>query len=249
MSTALLTIDKCIAFLSRNESIKVNILCFGDSLTSGYLNNGRLHSPYSKTLKQMIETHYKYLTTLTIIECGVDGELMTNTMEKRLSDNLNALQFNIVILLGGTNDIGNNTAIQRVCKTLTKMYSLVTFQHKTECVAITIPPLQQRESVIRYQWERYLNIDRNKINQFIIEQTKVNSKQNAESKDDSDIKGYIDHRLMHLFDLYAHIKSLSNTEQKDFFDNDGLHFSQYGYCQFGKLVFHTIQPLLNQLLI
>lgn len=44
--------------VSRAATATVRVLCFGDSLTSGYHANGMLHDPYSDTLEEMLAAQY-----------------------------------------------------------------------------------------------------------------------------------------------------------------------------------------------
>ena len=108
---------------THERGFQLNILCFGNSLTEGFLIAIN-YSPYSKTLEQLINKDKKRfkINNCQIINGGVSG--VSNTMVKRLGDLLDMYPekakgnrnksnsgelndiFDFVIILGGTNDIG-----------------------------------------------------------------------------------------------------------------------------------------------
>ena len=85
---------------------QISILCVGDSLTWGYNKNGFLQYPYADTLNEMLAAQFGYKATFHVLESGVSGELVTETMVDRIAEILDKKTFDIVIHLGGTNDIG-----------------------------------------------------------------------------------------------------------------------------------------------
>ena len=144
---------------------QVNILCFGDSLTRGYLDFGMVHIPYANTLKALIEKNYSKSIKLKIIETGVDGELVTDTMLNRITDILKQNSFDIVVFLGGTNDIGTQKKVKQISDTLTKIYDTIIKTYKCQLIAVTVPPALHK----------FKNIDANRdeLNQFIRKQQNV----------------------------------------------------------------------------
>ena len=210
-----------------NEDNIVRILCFGDSLTAGYLNGGSMHIPYSNTLQELIEKEYQQSFKSQVIESGWDGEKLTYSMLTRLTSVLKHNPFDFVIFLGGTNDVGTAQKAQKICEELKKIYNVIMVQNKAKCIALTIPPYG---SVLDQHNNGLFGDTRAKVNGFIRAQVeKPNNNQ------------------MILCDLYDHIHSLDDGSKQKFFDKDGLHFSEYGYTQMGQLVFKTMVPLLDEM--
>ena len=81
----------------------VRILAFGDSLTEGWCHSGTKFHPYTRKLQSLIQSLSK---SVDIVNKGVSGET-TEQMSDRLPLVLNKDgPFDLVIILGGTNDIG-----------------------------------------------------------------------------------------------------------------------------------------------
>ena len=213
MSTLLSTIDECIAFVAEPKTVR--ILCFGDSLTRGYTAGGFKHIPYSNTLERLIQTEYADNTKVYVTESGVDGELVTHKMKERLDANMTQTKYDIVIILGATNDIGSNVSTKEITATLGELYEIITNKDKAKCIAVTIPPYQKDDVYDDLEKKK------NEINEYIKTNQSVHS----------------------VCDLYGYIRGLDKKQRSGFYD-DFLHFTESGYEQFGELVFDTIRPLL-----
>lgn len=90
----------------RSDPYSRNILCFGDSLTSGFFNHGRNFHPYSQRLSQLLNSdgRLKYYVKTS----GKVREMAHGSMTKRLPQVLgNSSRFDWVIILGGTNDVAH----------------------------------------------------------------------------------------------------------------------------------------------
>eukprot|EP01084_Bolivina_argentea_P106516 190572_1 len=209
-----------------NEDVsRLKILCFGDSLTHGYLNMGRQHIPYSNTLQKLIETDYNCFK-LEIIESGVDGEKITFSMVNRITELMKNNTFDIVVVLGGTNDVGTAKKASQIIDALNKIYTLITVKHKAKCIALTIPPYG---GVLSKHNDGDFANTRSEVNKFIVQRC-------ADSNNS-----------MVLCDLYEYIDSSSDESKGKFFDKDGLHFSEHGYDMMGQLVYKVMKLLLNEL--
>ena len=147
------------------ELTPVNILCFGSSLTRGYLDLGRKYIPYSITLQQLIQKDYSKSITLKIIEAGVDGEAVTDTMPDRLENILKNNKFDIVIVQGGGNDIGRNKKLEAIYNGFNKMFDIIIKTYKCQLIIVTIPPLRNPHKSI--------DENRNKLNEFVSKQDNV----------------------------------------------------------------------------
>ncbi|XP_046861515.1 transcription factor SPT20 homolog [Xenia sp. Carnegie-2017] len=96
---------------SRNPSFvelpqTINILCFGDSLTSGFYNHGKGKHPYGIRLNQLLNT--KGVNKYHVESRGMIGEMVHGGMVKRLPKVLNeGLRYDWILILGGTNDVAH----------------------------------------------------------------------------------------------------------------------------------------------
>lgn len=97
-----------IYFASICRAHQIRILCIGDSLTKGYYDSSnykRLH-PYSISLHRLVSRQYgKHFARIDTK--GVGGETVYYSMKKRLSKELQETKYDIVIVLGGINDLVN----------------------------------------------------------------------------------------------------------------------------------------------
>eukprot|EP00484_Ammonia_sp_Unknown_P018053 CAMPEP_0197026724 /NCGR_PEP_ID=MMETSP1384-20130603/6757_1 /TAXON_ID=29189 /ORGANISM="Ammonia sp." /LENGTH=211 /DNA_ID=CAMNT_0042455443 /DNA_START=35 /DNA_END=667 /DNA_ORIENTATION=+ len=149
---------------SSAKCTEISILCFGDSLTAGYTNFGMQHIPYSHFLQELIEKDYAKSIKLKIMESGVDGELVVNSMLNRISEILKKETFDIVLFLGGTNDVGHRKPTKEICTALQKIYDCIE-THKSQWVAVTVPPCKFTTPSI--------DEERNEVNTFIRKQASV----------------------------------------------------------------------------
>lgn len=195
------------------------VLTFGDSLTSGYTNQGMLFHPYSIKLSALLSEQ----NITCVVECGMSGET-TAHMVPRLAELLeegsrSGKQFRIVSILGGTNDLGGSDDI---FGNLLRMY-MKAFEHNARyVVAITIP-----ESL--FTNSKYVN-RRNMTNQQIRQYCQDNE------------------RCL-LLDLEEKIPYFAerNSEKgvNESLWNDPLHMQPLGYDMFGSYVFDLIKDKLE----
>lgn len=89
----------------------LRILCFGDSLTAGYTQYGYRHYPYADHLRAGL----RYLLSTKNIDvevAGLSGDLVQGPMGQylsRINDKCpvdDQRQYDWIIIMGGTNDIG-----------------------------------------------------------------------------------------------------------------------------------------------
>lgn len=211
-----------------DDESHVNILCFGDSLTAGYCNDGREYHPYSKELDRMIKEQLvkddKDDIKINVIESGKFDECVTKTMYHRLEGMLKQNKFDIVIFLGGTNDIGYNVEVQQICSELERIYQLILEHNDGKCklIAVSIPcRLDENAS------NTELSSPKTKINEYIFRYCSGNK--------DNDAVAYCD--------LYKCFNSIDDKEKKKLYDMDQLHFSAKGYNKLAALLFPIIIDL------
>jgi lysophospholipase L1-like esterase len=184
-----------------------NILCFGDSLTAGYYNEGEKFHPYSLKLEEL-------LNDVCVDHIGLSGwtteEMLDNIDNPECEDcvgrkwpglrvQLRKKSYEYCIVLAGTNDLFDLCA-KDIAINLLELYRLV---HKEGCktIALTIPDMRI-ESVMP-------EITNNKqiINKWLKTLSEIT-----------------------VVDI-ASCLSDSNP-----WDNDGLHFTPYGYDTIGTII-------------
>ena len=113
------------------------ILAFGDSLTEGWCDFGTKFHPYTRKLQALIPALSK---SVDVVNRGVSGET-TDQMSERLPLVLNKDgPFDLVIILGGTNDLGLslNKDGEPLFRRLRSLHELA-LRHSPLSVAVTIP--------------------------------------------------------------------------------------------------------------
>jgi lysophospholipase L1-like esterase len=123
--------------LNNNQTL----LCFGDSLTHGMyiLPSGewtKVH-PYSLHLQTL-------LPSTKVIEKGVNGENLSQMLQ-RLPNLLQELQPEVVIILGGTNDLQAKRDASSIIVDLMKIHKTchgyqLSNGHTVKTIVVTIPP-------------------------------------------------------------------------------------------------------------
>lgn len=96
------------------------VLCFGDSLTEGYVARGTIMHPYACRLRALLGSR------CSVEEAGRSGEL-THSMTRRLPLILEAAlaegrPYALVVILGGTNDICHGIDNERVVAQLKELH-------------------------------------------------------------------------------------------------------------------------------
>ncbi|EDO30255.1 predicted protein [Nematostella vectensis] len=90
-----------------NESCTINVLCFGDSLTTGNTDSPIYH-PYTTRLQELLDKNTD-LSERKVHVCvhnfGIDGETVHWGMKYRLPSLLKESYFDWVVILGGANDL------------------------------------------------------------------------------------------------------------------------------------------------
>ena len=101
----------------------LQILAFGDSLTAGYYNYGQDYHPYAKHLEHLFQLAN---IPVQIYVQGVSGERVVPNMVERLRSLLEKVVLcDWIIILGGTNDLGNGLTAEKIFKEgLQPMYEM-----------------------------------------------------------------------------------------------------------------------------
>ena len=84
---------------------KFKILCFGDSLTKGYYLALNKYNPYSNMLSNLLTKHLG--NQFEVVTDGTGGATVHKQMKERLMHLMNLHDFDLVLILGGVNDLVN----------------------------------------------------------------------------------------------------------------------------------------------
>ncbi|KAI9291175.1 SGNH hydrolase [Neoconidiobolus thromboides FSU 785] len=181
----------------------MKILCFGDSITKGYA------SEFST-----------YFEDNTIYNGGENGGLVTE-MENRLTNLLLKNQYDIIILLGGVNDLGSDIEINKIVHGFKKVYQII---NNNKCVKKLI----------------HLTIPFNAFDKFESEK-----KNKMELNDSIEKQLHSDKRI--IFDLNNtefNYLNLNDIERKLYWD-DSIHYSSLDYKLLAKNIFTFYTNLLS----
>ena len=223
-------------FGSRMEE---NILCFGDSLTKGWGPGHENTHPYAAFLADFTERTViksaergmvpEIIEDRTVVESGYSGE-KTNTMVERLPAALKRAHPGLVIILGGTNDLGSPLDISRetIVGNLKELHYLA---HNATAkdgggvhtVHLTIPP----SKFITQDKERDRNLKRIAINRDMQQFAK-------EYNSDDKRRGNV--YVLDLEDIFLPFDVFSSMWLPD-----GLHFTPKGYKEIANMIEHLMK--------
>lgn len=195
------------------------ILAFGDSLTHGmYVQQDgewRKTHPYAIRLQELI-IQAKGDNTTTIIESGISGE-QAKSMAHRLPSDIQKYSPKLVIILGGTNDLGMHSPVEHTIKNILKLHetalkSSISESDPVYTLAMTIPELT---------WTKE-DTGRLKINREIREF--VNRCRNRVA-----------------FLEMEHRFTQKNASNMIYWSPDKVHFSPLGYDMIGQYLYEAIR--------
>ncbi|KAJ3047192.1 hypothetical protein HDU99_009561, partial [Rhizoclosmatium hyalinum] len=116
----------------------LQILLLGDSLTEGYDNYGTSFHPYAIRLESLLaESQVPHKVTVS----GVSGDLAdpsVGSFKRRLETNLSSTKFDVVVILGGTNDLGYQQSPAKVVASLRTLWTLA-LGSGAVVIAMTVP--------------------------------------------------------------------------------------------------------------
>lgn len=232
------------------ENVKtktLNILAFGDSLTAGYYEHGVKYHPYSIRLKQLIEQQFEReqkFECVDIHQKGRSGEKtdhMIDRLDYILHSNASHALFDIVCILGGTNDLVDyeyRPAFE-IFKNLKRLYQIsLETNPSVQLVVMSIP----KSGV---EAKKYIEL-RTEVNKLIREFVAIYNK-NLKVSSVSGIKSEVLNMKPIIFvdieRLIPYNENVSNRMDKIHWD-DTLHMTPAGYDLFGTFVFEHLMALL-----
>lgn len=212
---------------------ELSILCFGASLTAGYYHFGCEYHPYALRLKEKLQAAFP-TTKFTVDEDGLPGDLvikpgrfLPRIKEKCVFSRLSFLRCSLtiavdgsnydwVIVLGGTNDLGRGYPASKIYPALQEVWE-VALDNGAFVLALTIPECSVASTTLDQR--------RNEVNSSILSHK---------------AQGF------YAFDLHGKVPYHSAAEEfrKRIWD-DGLHFTAEGYDLVGEVVGEHLIALLK----
>ncbi len=123
-----------------DQSLPFNIVCFGDSLTLGYLSPTR-HSPFPEHIAYGAYLQEWIATRGHVVIHGVCGETTQDMRARFHADVLEPLP-HVAIILGGTNDLGLGVSLAAIMENLQFFYEQAQ-AYGILPVAVTVPSLRE----------------------------------------------------------------------------------------------------------
>ena len=248
--------------LTIKTSTILNILTFGDSLTAGWYEHGSKYHPYSIELEHLIDLKFKQEKINKHVEINQKGrsgertEHMRGRLSQILHTNTNDI-FNIICILGGTNDLSEYKSKQaiEIFNNLKYLYEMsIESNPNIQLVVISIPQsgvVVPQYMELRTQVNILIQDYVNKYNQKIDSNasTTINSNITTTTTTDTtsttnttttSIKPMIYVDIEHLLP-YNNINT--NTMDTTHWD-DTLHMTPTGYDLFGRIVYEHIEARL-----
>jgi len=207
--------------LSSNETSQISILGFGDSLTAGFpgydpsYRMGNEKSQYSYWLIESAKQ--EGWQNIEFDNKGVPGEL-AQYMLSRLVTLLGKKSYDIIIILGGTNDIGWSIDPLQIFENLRRLW-MTAKESGAKVVACTVPPIGSVYLPVQKSQEA--------LNQKILKEILPNKK------------------ILRI-DLFTALADEEGLLKPDYDAGDGVHFSIEGYKSMGEFIWiEGIYPLLE----
>ncbi|KAK7744844.1 hypothetical protein SLS53_003077 [Cytospora paraplurivora] len=201
----------------------LRILCFGDSLTSGYSQLGTIAHPYSVSLARVLSTAFPRLN----IEAHTDGlpgdAVVTGRFLGRIEPKFltkgGGTPYDWTIILGGTNDLACQSTAGGIYRALRDCWD-VALSKGGRVLACTIP-----EAGVRGKAGERVKARRDELNELI--------------------RGHRQENFF-VFDLASAIPfwSLADAERDKYWD-DHIHLTSAGYDLMGeKIAAHLVELIM-----
>ena len=206
------------------------IICFGDSLTEGWIDNGKSFHPFTNNVYALLTKNNQ---EIKVINSGISGETITVDMMKRLPIVLdNHTQCDILIIQGGTNDILQFPALKTTLHLYQNLLKLIEISVERKIPKVLVLTTMEGYFVksdgatMDQKTSNYLRVDFNQKIRQNIEQMSTNSTKVC------------------ICDMEKHFPmfNLSENDMKMFWD-DFLHPNACGYDQMGEIIFERLKTL------
>jgi lysophospholipase L1-like esterase len=198
----------------------MTIICFGDSLTTGFQSPTPEHpagqeTPYGRYLQEWLGP------SIEIKISGVCGEL-TSEMAMRFRRDVLQHRPKHVVVLGGTNDLGWNARPDDIMKNLVKMYELARASAIIP-VPVTVPSVRVEVSGAGPDARMWLedHVERRRV---------LNGW----------IRDYAVSKQLAWVDLFAATADPETHQLAALYSNDGLHLTTDGYRLLACLLYDRV---------
>ncbi|MBD3352899.1 MAG: hypothetical protein GF364_15560 [Candidatus Lokiarchaeota archaeon] len=223
-----------------NDNPTIIIGCLGNSLTDGhpgfssYWGGGNSQSQYQYWLKKLLKKDFgntiqRYMIDIYFENRGICGQI-TSQIKERLYPSLIEYPFlkhkiDIIIIVGGTNDLGWNLSINEIFENLKEMH-LTCLDEEITPIGATIPPTMFEST------DREYNRRKIQLNQRLID--------------------FFETHNIAFADLYSNMGGKNGDLIVKYDVGDGLHFSVEGYRRMSEIIYQdafrlTFQTLLKTL--
>lgn len=213
----------------RKQSSQVRrILCYGDSLTAGFCDNGRRFTPYGHALKESLKAAG---LLCEVVICGLSGltakQMVADSSSQAIQDVTGQFgrglarilnedgPFDLVIIMAGTNDLGQGSPVKAAFDSACRLHALC---HSRGIPTVALaPPLTPRTPSLK---EARCSIKN------LLEQWKRNAATHCQA----------------LIDPEELIPRMMSAH----WEADEIHFSPSGSHALGQQVASLILPLLKK---
>ncbi|KAL5615350.1 hypothetical protein BROUX41_005398 [Berkeleyomyces rouxiae] len=196
----------------------LRVLCFGDSLTSGWYAEGAGVHPYSGNLYLMLGDEFPRLDVSVVTEGEPKDTVVGGSFQQRIQEKCYDVTYDWTIILGGTNDICQHTSAQDIYENLQKVWDVPLSKGKN-VLALTIPETQV---CLTHHLQR-----RDEVNRLIMQHR---------------AEGF------HAFDLHSKIPYHSLDDQsRELYWDDGVHLTEDGYDWMGGFIADELIRIIKNL--
>jgi lysophospholipase L1-like esterase len=198
----------------------LRFLAMGDSLTAGYYQSGLNHHPYSINLIKLFSSSN---IPLIVDQQGISGERVVISMARRLENLLVKSNYDWVIILGGTNDLGYGVSAQHIFNEgLKLMYDMV-LNNKNKKTKLAVMTVIENGYCTP---EDIHDQPRQNLNKMI----------------KNYVENYEDQNRICLIDLdkYIPYHSIKDINQRNIIWDDLIHLTPDGYDQMAYFIFQEI---------
>ena len=206
------------------------ILCYGDSLTSGFCRRGAKHTPYAHPLKEKLQASLEN-TKIEVDHFGFDGLTTQKLLDNANVDNyrdvngrpgpgivkaLKTKEYHLIILMAGTNDVLHEIAFEEIISNLNELSKLAKPDDvkSRSILNIGIPDSSIFEDNVSSQ-------TRSQVNKMLANRSTPG--------------------------MYYMDCPFEYNQYSDNFDPDGLHFSTSGSAEFANGILNRALEILNSL--
>lgn len=205
--------------MMRSDSAPL-VICFGDSLTAGFQapspdNPAGLETPYGGFLQERLGAAARVAVS------GLCGEL-TGEMAMRFRRDVLDQRPAVVVILGGTNDLGWNAQPADIMRNLVKMYESA-LAAGVQPIPVTVPSLRLDGGLISASEKRWLD-------EHIARRRELNRL----------ISDYAVSKRLPVVDLFTATAEPETWLLAERYSNDGLHLTTDGYRLLATLLYDQV---------